>query len=108
MCAYKKAKVCSEQLLCEKGKRRTFCLFTIVFIASILMLASLSISFAENSGTCGINVTWHLSDEGLLTISGYGPMADYKPNTCDTSGKCEYHLQQSIRRYAEPANNHNV
>lgn len=31
------------------------------------------------SGRCGENVTWSLSaDESVLTISGYGPMADYR------------------------------
>lgn len=29
------------------------------------------------SGTCGTNLTWELSDEGLLTISGSGAMTDY-------------------------------
>ena len=31
------------------------------------------------SGSCGENVTWSLSaDEAVLTISGYGPMEDYR------------------------------
>ncbi|MCI8713012.1 MAG: leucine-rich repeat domain-containing protein [Ruminococcus sp.] len=29
------------------------------------------------SGTCGDNLTWTLSDDGILTISGNGPMRDY-------------------------------
>ena len=29
------------------------------------------------SGTCGDNVTWSLDDNGTLTISGAGPMANY-------------------------------
>ncbi len=29
------------------------------------------------SGTCGDNLTWTLSDDGTLTISGNGPMKDY-------------------------------
>ena len=33
-----------------------------------------------NSGTCGDNVTWRLSDDGTLTISGTGDMADYDGN----------------------------
>ena len=32
---------------------------------------------AATSGTCGENVTWTLSDDGVLTISGTGPMRDY-------------------------------
>ena len=31
-----------------------------------------------NSGTCGDNVTWRLSDDGVLTISGTGDMADFE------------------------------
>jgi hypothetical protein len=31
-----------------------------------------------DSGTCGDNLTWTLTDDGLLTISGEGEMADYK------------------------------
>ncbi len=30
-----------------------------------------------DSGTCGDNVTWRLSDDGTLTISGTGAMEDY-------------------------------
>ena len=30
-----------------------------------------------NSGTCGDNVTWRLSDDGTLTISGTGEMSGY-------------------------------
>lgn len=30
-----------------------------------------------DSGTCGDNLTWTLSDEGVLTISGTGAMEDY-------------------------------
>ena len=32
---------------------------------------------AEESGTCGPNLTWHLTDNGVLTISGKGEMNDY-------------------------------
>ncbi len=32
---------------------------------------------AENSGKCGENLTWSLSDDGTLTITGTGPMEDY-------------------------------
>lgn len=37
-------------------------------------------AFAEeiaNSGTCGENITWELDDDGLLTISGTGPMTNF-------------------------------
>ena len=32
---------------------------------------------AEKSGTCGPNLKWHLTDDGVLTISGKGKMNDY-------------------------------
>ena len=32
---------------------------------------------AETSGTCGPDLTWHLTDNGVLTISGKGKMYDY-------------------------------
>ena len=32
---------------------------------------------AKESGTCGPNLKWHLTDDGVLTISGKGKMNDY-------------------------------
>lgn len=32
---------------------------------------------AESSGTCGANLKWDLTDDGVLTISGEGEMTDY-------------------------------
>ena len=32
---------------------------------------------AEKSGTCGPNLKWHLTDDGVLTISGKGEMYDF-------------------------------
>ena len=32
---------------------------------------------AKSSGTCGPNLKWHLTDDGVLTISGKGEMYDY-------------------------------
>ena len=32
---------------------------------------------AEESGTCGPNLKWHLTDDGVLTITGNGEMDDY-------------------------------
>ncbi len=32
---------------------------------------------AEESGTCGANLKWHLTDNGVLTITGKGKMYDY-------------------------------
>lgn len=68
------------------------------FLAVTLSLAMLLLSFsafaadddislyAVASGTCGDNLTWSLSDDGTLTISGTGDMYDYnhKGNSGDT------------------------
>ena len=32
---------------------------------------------AQESGTCGPNLKWHLTDDGVLTITGKGKMYDY-------------------------------
>ena len=42
----------------------------------LAMIASTSMLFAE-SGTCGDNLTWDLTN-GVLTISGTGVMSDYR------------------------------
>ena len=35
---------------------------------------------AESSGTCGPNLKWHLTDDGVLTITGKGEMYDFSYN----------------------------
>ena len=54
-------------------------LFLIV-IFFLLMIPAARVK-AESSGTCGDNVSWTLSDDGVLTISGTGEMKEYKSNT---------------------------
>lgn len=47
-----------------------------VFILILLVLCVVTgAAFAD--GTCGPNLTWTLSDTGVLTVSGAGPMDDY-------------------------------
>ena len=46
-----------------------------LFTLLLALLASAGTIFAE-SGTCGDNLTWNLTD-GVLTISGTGPMTNY-------------------------------
>ena len=48
-----------------------------LFTFLLAIVASVGTLFAESSGTCGENLTWTLSDEGVLTISGTGAMTDY-------------------------------
>ena len=47
-----------------------------IYILLIALLMGLSAN-AEDSGTCGPNLKWHLTDNGVLTISGNGKMNDY-------------------------------
>ena len=42
-----------------------------IYILLIALLMGLSVK-AENSGTCGPNLKWHLTDGGVLTITGKG------------------------------------
>ena len=47
-----------------------------IYILLIALLMGLSAN-AKNSGTCGPNLKWHLTDDGVLTISGKGKMNAY-------------------------------
>ncbi len=50
----------------------------LILCVAMLMMFGICISAnAEESGTCGDNVTWVLDDSGTLTITGYGNMTDY-------------------------------
>ena len=57
----------------ENKMCRTFknCLFMLLILSAVM---TASCAAAENSGTCGENLTWSLSDERVLTISGTGNM----------------------------------
>ena len=48
-----------------------------IYILLIALLMGLSAN-AEESGTCGPDLKWHLNDDGVLTITGEGEMYDYK------------------------------
>ena len=57
-------------------KKRTLSLM----LALLMIISVLPVSAAADapkSGTCGENLTWTLSDDGVLTISGSGAMADF-------------------------------
>ena len=47
-----------------------------IYILLIALLMGLSAN-AEEFGTCGPDLRWHLTDNGVLTISGKGEMYDY-------------------------------
>ena len=46
-----------------------------IYILLIALFMGLSAN-AEKSGTCGPNLKWHLTDDGVLTISGKGEMVN--------------------------------
>ena len=50
-----------------------------IYILLIALLMGLSAN-AEESGICGPNLRWHLTDNGVLTISGKGEMYNYSNN----------------------------
>ena len=50
----------------------------IAFAVALLTILDITCVYAEiASGSCGDNVTWTLSDEGVLTVSGTGSISDY-------------------------------
>ena len=60
-------------------KRFVSFLLAICFVASMIPVTAR----AAESGTCGDNLTWTLSDDGLLTISGNGPMDNFDYDEID-------------------------
>ena len=54
-------------------KRFVSFLLAICFVASMIPVTAR----AAESGTCGDNLTWTHSNDGVLTISGTGPMRNY-------------------------------
>ena len=50
-----------------------------LYLLLITLLVSLS-AYAERSGTCGKNLKWKLTAEGVLTITGIGEMKDWRRN----------------------------
>ncbi len=49
-------------------------------ILSIITALPISAGAETKSGKCGANLTWSLTDDGTLTISGTGRMDDYEQN----------------------------
>ena len=65
-----------------------------IYILLIALLMGLSAN-AEESGTCGPDLRWHLTDKGVLTISGKGKMNDYSFFD-DVSPWAKYKIKQII------------
>lgn len=58
-------------------RRLTWIAVMAVLLATLLCLTAGASAEGATSGTCGDNLTWTLDENGLLTISGTGEMADY-------------------------------
>ena len=61
-------------------KRLLSILLAAVMVLTMLPLGLVDTAWAASSGTCGDKLTWSLSDDGTLTISGTGKMKDYGDN----------------------------
>ena len=60
-------------------KRLLSLLLALTLVCSLLAFPANAAEVVD-SGTCGENVTWVLTDDGVLTISGTGAMEDYANN----------------------------
>ena len=66
----------------------------LVLTLLLSLLCALNVSAAEvASGTCGEALTWVLDDQGTLTVSGSGAMADYLSGAAPWSGKRNFYRQ---------------
>ena len=62
-------------------KKKLIAWLLVISMAISLLPAAALADTAAKSGKCGDNVTWTLSDDGTLTISGKGKMWDYGTST---------------------------
>lgn len=61
----------------KQFKKRVSFILVLCIIISMVPVTAWAAS-EVTSGTCGKNVTWVLTDDGTLTISGQGAMTDYE------------------------------
>ena len=60
-------------------KKNVVAFLVMIFLVSFLLVLTSERVFADEvyaNGTCGNNLTWTLSENGILTISGTGEMSD--------------------------------
>lgn len=65
-------------------KKKLIAWLLVICMAISLLPAAAIADTAATSGKCGDNVTWTLSDDGTLTISGKGAMYDYDYSSYDS------------------------
>ena len=60
-------------------KLKKIILLTIIFLCVSLLVPGITLaSNSIDSGSCGVNATWSLDGNGVLTISGSGDMTNYE------------------------------
>lgn len=75
--------------------------FTLLFIMIMVLLAVCTSVAAEEAGTCGENLTWILSDNGTLTISGTGEMESYQYGTPPWKGDIFNPSNENVKKIEE-------
>ena len=65
------------------GKQIISLLVCLVLLTALLPLPAAASAKVLDSGTCGSNVRWALTDDGTLTISGTGPMRYFYMGPCE-------------------------
>ncbi len=71
------ASACVGGSFMKKTKHLIFLLLCSLFTVCFAFAARAEIVASGDCGARGDNLTWTLDDEGLLTISGEGAMADF-------------------------------
>lgn len=66
-----------------------------LYLLLITLLVSLS-AYAEKSGTCGENLKWKLTDEGVLTITGTGEMYNWEDRYANPWSQYRSNVKQVI------------
>ena len=59
----------------KKNKMKT--MITLLLALALLLSSAGAVLAASQTGKCGENLTWTLSEDGTLTVSGNGPMQSY-------------------------------
>ena len=85
----------------NKMKRTLAILLALCMVFTMMPITASAESAVVASGTCGDNLTWVLTEDGTLTISGTGPMKDYNSYVVD-KGQTVYvlpfdHLYDKIK-----------
>ena len=64
----------------KRRMKRLLSLFLVLALCLGMITFPAEAAEVVASGTCGENLTWTLTDDGTLTISGMGEMTDYDSN----------------------------